>query len=161
MGIRRITDTVGTIPNYTALVGTVTSNTDATVLTYEGSNDIANVYTEGKLGENSTMCIYVPDATPKIGKVIGIYKNGDQDWSIFLESSMTGASSDTCAWVPASITYGYTNDGGASITVDGVEIMDGEYNNFPAYDKYSNRSKFHNPVYVDATGGNVLITEEI
>jgi len=160
MGIRRITSTVGTVPNYTALVGTVTSNTDTTVLSYAGSNDIADIFQGGKLGENSTMWIYVPAGTPKISKVVGVYKNATNDWSIFLETGMTGASASACAYINAAITYSFTNDGGASITVDGVTLEDGEGDAKIPYAQYSNRPKFHKPVYVDASGSSVLISEE-
>lgn len=161
MAIRRIENGVGTIPDHTALLGTATSNTDTTVLTYEGSNDIADIYRSGSLGENSTKWIYVPSGTPKIAKVVGIYQNADENWSIFLDTGIAGASGSVCNWLPALITYGYSNDGDTTITIDDVDVFAGDYNNFPPYQTYSNRVKFHNPVYVDATGGNLLITEEI
>lgn len=161
MGERRITGTVGTIPNYTALAGTVTSNTDTTVLSYSGSDDIATIMPDGMLGSNSTMWIYVPAGTPKIAKVLGKFKNADNDWSIFLDTGISGASASACSYVPAAITYSYYNDGAGNVTIDGVIIKPGESNNLAPYETYSNRAKFQDPCYVDATAGDLLINEEI
>lgn len=161
MGERRITATVGTIPNFTALAGTVTSNTDATVLSYAGSDDIATIMPDGMLGSNSTMWIYVPAGTPKIAKVVGKYKIATNTWSIFLDRSLTGASSSAANYVKAPVTYSYYNDGAGNVLVDGVIIEPGEGNNYDPYEKYSNRSKFHDPAYVDATAGDLLISEEV
>jgi hypothetical protein len=85
MAERRITNTVGTIPNYTALIGTVTSQTDTTVLIYAGSDDIDTVIFKGGVGLDSSYWIYVPAGTPKIAKIIGLYKIGTGNWSIQLD----------------------------------------------------------------------------
>ena len=159
MATRNLSST-GTIPDNTALAGTVTSNTDTTVLTYVGSNDIADIMTEGKLGENSTVYIYVSAATPKVSKVIGLYKNSNNNYSIFLETGMAGASASACAYVPAAISYSYTNTGSTTVTVDGVSIIGGVGDAKQPYQKYSNRPKFHPAVYVNATGGTLFISEE-
>ena len=165
MSERRITSTVGTIPNFTALSGTVTSNTDTAVLRYLGSNDIATIMPDGVLGSNSTMWVYVPAGSPKIAKVLGKYKNATNDWSLFLDVGMTGASASPANYVEAPIAFSFLNDGGANGSIgDGatqVTIEDGEGGTYSPYEKYSNRAKFQPVRYVDASSTSFLIQEEV
>jgi len=165
MGLRRITATVGTVPNYTALSGTtVTSQTDTTVLLSSGTDNLNDVFRDGALGVDSKFWIYVPAATPKIRKVTGLYQisltAGTYVFSIQLDAAMTGASSSACNSVEAGIAYSIVNDGGADGTIDGVTIHDQEGVTYSPYEKYSNRPKVQPVLYVDGTSTSFLINEE-
>lgn len=168
MAERRITGTVGTIPNYTPLSGTtVTSQTDTTVLISTGTDDLEDIMFKGGIGLDSVYWIYCPAATPKIAKIIGLYKISETgtptvySFNIQLEEPMTGLSGDACNFVKAGIAYSYLNDGGASGTVNGVTIKNGEGATYAPYEKYSNRQKLHPVAYVDASATDFLIVEEL
>lgn len=166
MAERRITGTVGTIPNFTPLSGTtVTSQTDTTVLISTGTDDLETLMYEGGIGLDSNYWIYCPAGTPKISKIIGLYQislsSGTYTFHIQLDRAMTGLSASACNFVKAGIAYSYLNDGGASGTVNGVTILNGEGNTYSPYDKYSNRPKLQPVSYVDASGTDFLINEEV
>lgn len=160
---RRITGAKGTIPNNTALAGTVTTNAqDDTVLEYSGSDDVAGLYRVGALGPDSTLWIFVDGVSPYIAKVTGIYKLAAQSYTLQLDRSFAGASADACAIVKSAIGYSYVNDGTANATVNGITVKPGDGNTYAPYDKYSNRSKLHAVSYVDASaaGADIFINEE-
>lgn len=165
MAERRITNTVGTIPNYTALAGTVTSQTDTKVLIYSGSDDIDTALFDGGVGLDSTYWIYVPAGTPKIAKIIGTYKIGTGNWNIQLDRAMTGASGSACNFVKEGVAFSYINDGGADGSIgDGstqITIPNGGGGTYAPYEKYSNRQKLQPVKYVVATGTSFLIQEEV
>ncbi len=160
---RRITNTVGTIPNFTALAGTVTRSTaNSTILIYDGSNDIATIMPQGSIGlNNSTFWLYVIGVSPFVARVIGIYKNDDENYSISLDRAMGAVTGGACAYVRAGVQYSYLNDGGADGTVNGVTIKNGEGNNYSPYEKYSNRPLLQPVSYVVATSTDFLINEEL
>lgn len=166
MGERRITGTVGTIPNFTALSGTtVTSQTDTTVLISTGTDDLNSLLFEGGIGLDGVYWIYVPATSQKIAKITGLYKiievSGTYTFNIQLDRAMTGASASAANYVKAGIAYSYLNDGAASGSVNFVTIKTGEGNTYSPYDKYSNRPKIQPVSYVDGGSTDFLINEEL
>ncbi len=160
---RRITGTVGTIPENHALAGTVTtSSVDSKVLIYSGSDDIEPIITKARVSfTESTFWLYVAGKTPFVSRIIGIYKNADMNYTINLETAIAGCSSKACAYVRAGVAYSYTVDGGAPATINGVSVLDGESNNYKPFEVYSDRPKLQPVSYVDATGTDVFISEEL
>ena len=166
MGIRRITATVGTVPGYVGISATtVTSQTDTTVLLSSGTANLFTIFREGALSVDSTFWIYVPDATPKIAKVTGIYQvsltTGTYVFSLQLDRVMKSAAASTCNYVQAGMAFSIVNDGGADGTIDGVTIHDKEGVTYAPYEKYSNRPKVQPVVYVVGSGTDFLIQEEL
>lgn len=163
---RRITGLVGTMPNFTALVGTVTSNTDTKVLSYTGSHDVVDIFTPGRIGKNGTMYIYVVGKTPFVSRVVGLFKlstvTSETNYQIFLETGIAAASATACAYVKAGVAYSYVNDGSANATVNGVVVKPGDVGNYAPYQTYSNRPQLQPVSYVDATtsGADLFIMEE-
>ena len=168
---RRITGTVGTIPNYTAIAATtVTSQTDATVLISTGTDDLEEIFRPGSIGLNNTnYWVYVPDGSPKIAPVTGLYKIGETagtfTFRIQLGVAMTGASTSDVNYIKTCVAFSYVNDGGSTGTIgDGttqVVVKDGEGETYSPYEKYSNRPQMQPVKYVDASSTNFFIQEEI
>ena len=106
MAERRITGTVGTIPNFTSLSGTtVTSQTDTNVLVSTGTDQLNTLMYEGGIGLDSIYWIYCPAGTPKIAKIIGLYElsnvAGTYTYNIQLDRAMTGLAASACNFVKA------------------------------------------------------------
>lgn len=168
---RRITATVGTIPNYTAIAGTtVTSQTNATVLISTGTDDLETIFRPGSIGLNNTnFWVYVPDGSPKIAPVTGLYKisevSGTYTFRIQLGVAMTGASASTANYVKTCVAFSYVNDGAASGSIgDGttqVTVKEGEGETYSPYETYSNRPQMQPVKYVDASSTDFFIQEEI
>ncbi len=159
---RRLDNEVGTIPDNHTLIGTVTTSAvDDKVLIYSGSNDIEPIITKARVSfTESTFWLYVAGKTPFVSRIIGIYKNADQNYTINLETAIAGCSASPCSYVRAGVAYSYTVDGGADATINGVTVMDGESNNYAPFQIYSNRPKLQPVSYVVATGTSVFISEE-
>lgn len=154
MNIRRST-TTGTVPAGTAQTGTVTTNTvDDTVLDYSGTQqDLANIFTLTETGLQGTAWIYVPSATPPLARVKTVTAQ-----AILLDRSMTGASGAAFQKVSGTlINYSILNDGGATGTVNGVNLLNGE--SLIQTVQYPVEADCLEVVYIDASGTSFLITE--
>lgn len=159
--IRRITNTVSTIPAPTSLAGTVTTDTVTTVLIYSGSADILDYVNDGNNGQQGFCYIYVPTATPKLSKILGCYLNEDDTISITIQTAMAGLSGAECDLVMANLSgYSWLNDGGSNGEIDGVTVEDGEHNNVNPT-KENSMGQCQLPVYVVGTGTDFLVTETI
>lgn len=158
---RRITGVTGTIPNYTVLTGTVTTNSiDNKTYNYSGSNDIATIYVDWKTGTGGNMYIFVPDAAAKLAKVISIGQVADNSWTIRTDSTVTGASASTANYVEANlVAYSFVNDGGAIGIVDGVNVVYGEEGGSPQLNPSGSRGEFFNPRLVNASVTDFYIQE--
>jgi hypothetical protein len=156
---RRITNTTGTIPDSIALAGTVTTDTVTTVLIYTGSDDILALVNDGNSNYPGFTYIVVPSATPKIVRILGVYLNDNDTVSITVETAMAGLSDAPCDFVYGDLTgLSYLNDGGTDITVDGISIPDGQGISLPPF-QFTSMGELRKPLYVVATGSDVLITE--
>lgn len=158
---RRITSTTSTIPAPTSLAGTVTADTVQTVLIYSGSEDIHDYVNEGNSGYTGIMYLYVPSATPKLSKILGVYLNANGTTSITVATSMGALSGAACDLVIANLwAYSYVNDGAAACTVDGVSIVVGDAVSITAQQGVNTAlGSCQLPVYVDASSTSLLISE--
>lgn len=167
---RRITNEKSTIPKPSILAGVVTSTNNASKLRYTGSNDVADIYAQGKISVvDSPSWIWVnADVAPYLAQVIGLRKVADEDYTIYLDRDFGTVTNAECHYTQGAIKYGYLVDGDADIDVcsgdKGSELIavlsgesDGEKN---AYQIYVQRTKLHPPLYIDATRSDVLVNEE-
>lgn len=167
---RRITDEKSTIPKPSALVGTVTRNAVLNTLNYTGSNDVEDIYKKGKISAvDSPSWIWVDaEVSPFLARVIGMFKNADEDYTIFLDRDFGSVTDATCYYVKGAIKYGYyvdgdgdasvcTGDKGSELVTVQASTSDGERT---PYQLYVQRTKLHAPLYVDARGTDVLVNEE-
>lgn len=160
--LRRITDAINTIPAMdSALNGSVTvSTSDATALLYSGTSDMNTLYPPQEMYGNSNRWIYIPDATPKLAKVTGLAQTGDTTFTLYIDRSMTGANDSTAYPIKGDLLgYSYTNDGGATGTADGVNILDGETVSSIELAPAGSRVNFQDVVLINATGTDFLIQE--
>lgn len=169
--LRRITNTQGTISNNTTLLGKVTTDTANTkVLIYSGSNDVAAVFKQARVSYvDSRYWIYVVGVNPFLARVIGMYKNADQNYSITLDKPFPGAAGASCAYILAPAAYSFSVDGGGTANVlNGdaksgdalVPVNNGETVSEVRFIISGERKKLYPPVYIDATGTDVLISDE-
>ena len=159
---RRITGTVGTIPDFTTLAGVVTTSpTDNTRLLYTGSNDIGALVTAAGVSiTDGIWWLYVPGLTPFISRIIGIYQVGNNSWALTLKTGIAGAADSPCNVVKGNLTgYSYQNDGSASGTVNLVTVKENEGDKQVQLAPEGNRAIVLPVVYVDATGTDFFIVE--
>jgi len=168
---RRITNTQGTIPANTVLAGTVSTANVTDKFIYTGSDDVAALYTLGNsFHGDSNAWIFVANGgaaiAPYIARVIGIFKNGDANYTLYLDRAFPGVSGATCSYVKAPEWFGFQNDGGADGSVCSgdknsslVTIHDGEGDQNKPFQLYVQRTKMNMPLFVDATGTDFLINE--
>lgn len=160
---RRITG-IDTIPASESLSGLVSSNAiDTTVLNYAGTVDLITTYKSPLFAKS--LWIYVADGTPKIARITGITQTGltglNYTFAIQLNTGMTGASSDVARIVVGDLVgYSYKNDGGTTITANGITMPNGTSISEPQLAPSANRNKFQEVVLIDANGGSVLVLEE-
>ena len=175
----RITATTGTIPSTanTGLLGTVTTDTANTkVLIYTGSNDVGQIYTQGRTSiVDGPMWICVPGVTPFLARVVGCYHAvidpivANNVWTITLDRALPGCAGSACKYLQGPAWYHATNDGGHDITV-----TDGEIGSQIAltlhtagvvtpkgYQLNVQRVKLYAPVYIDASDSDVLCEVQI
>jgi hypothetical protein len=160
--LRRITNAIDTVPaKDSALNGSVTvSTSDATALLYSGTSDMNKLYPPQEMYGNSNRWIYIPDATPKLAKVVGLAQTGDTTFTLYLDRGVTGASSSTAYPVKGDLLgYSYSNDGGATGTANGVNVKDGETVSSKQLAPAGSRVTFQDVVLIDATGTDFLIEE--
>ena len=157
---RTISATTGTIPNNTALTGTVTTNAvDSKVLDYVGTDDFDALMPEGRLSTTSKIWIYIPSSTEKIARVMGRTQTGTNTWALTLESAITGASADACSFVVEGIGFSFTVTSG-TVQVGGVSFASGVGDTYSPYQRYGARPLTKPVLYVDATSGVLLVHEE-
>lgn len=162
MGLRRITDIIDTIPALgTVLNGTVTQSTaDARALLYSGTSDMNSLYPPQQMYGDSNRWIYIPDSTPSLVRVTGLAQTSSTTFTVYVDRDIAGASGSTAYPITGDLLgYSYTNDGGATGTVDGVDITDGETVSKTQLAPAGSRVTFQDVVLVDATGTDFLIDE--
>lgn len=164
---RRITSTTGTIPAPNILAGNVTTANVTNKLHYLGSDDVATIYGPSLISAiDSPSWIYVHGVAPFLARVTGLYKNATDDYTIFLDRPFPGVTNVACSAVPAPIRFDFeVTTGTATITTgskgaQAVAIAAGNGAENKAYQLYAQQVKLQTPVYVDASGGDVLINEE-
>jgi len=154
MTIRRSTG-AGTVPAGVTQAGDVTTNAvKDTVLDYSGTEaQLKAIFTDTETGLQGTAWIYVPSATPPLARVVAV-----EQTHLLLDRSMTGASSAAFDKVSGTlINYSILNDGGATGTVNGVNLLNGE--SLIQTVQYPVEADCLEAVYIDASGTDFLITE--
>lgn len=164
--------TVGTIPaaNVTPSGSITVSAERANTCLYTGATNLLNYITEGNSGgAMGYVYLVCADTTTKISRVTGTVQLVDDTdtpannvWAIETDGVLTGASASTFSIITQPLYgYSYSNDGGGTITVDGIDVVDGESvnKNAPDYADGYNIGECKKPLYVNATGSSVLITE--
>lgn len=148
-----------TIPQSTALNGTVTTDSQSSsVLNYAGTSALNTIYGFGKVGLQGEMWIYVA-ALNKVARVLYVVSTGTNMYNIFLDRAFAGASGAAAAYVEGKLlAYTYKNDGGTTITVNGVSVLNGEGYSEPQ-DGRGGAGDFLwvEPQAIDPNGGSVLI----
>jgi len=175
---RTISNTVGTIPQAQSVAGSTatTDTTSSLVLQVTGTANLSAFtwstatgipfptgLTDGTCSPDGYYYIYVPDATPKIAKIVGItlvsHVGSNYTYAIQLDTAMTGASSSAFSLIIGNdFSYSYDNVGGASATIDGASVATGQSNAFVAKGQPSTNNLYR-PVYVDARSTTVAIQE--
>jgi len=160
---RRITATTGTIPAATTITGSITvSADDASIAIYTGNVNLSNYITQGNSGYQGYCYITCAATSSKVAKVTGATQLTATTWAIMTDGVMTGASASAFGIITKPLYgYSYLNDGGASITVDGVTVQNNEGNTYgpPQYADGYNFGETKKPLYVVATSSDVLVTE--
>lgn len=176
--IFRITNTHGTIPAFTALTGTVTSNaTDTKVLNYSGTDDWYKIFnrpaiqvsttptpnpfssTTNEIQEpHSNIWIYIPSGQYLV-RVIGASTIAANTWALQLNTAVPSLIGGAINLVTNNILgWSLLNDGSASATVNGVSLPKTEGLSDLQLAPQWERAGFKAPVLVDATGTDVLAT---
>lgn len=160
---RRIAAGVGTIPEATTITGSITVSADNnSIAIYTGNITLSDYITQGNSGFMGYCYIYCEDTTTKVAKVTGTTQLTSTTWAIFTDGNMTGASLSVFGIISQPIYgYSYLNDGGATVQVDGVNVLNNEGASYPppAYADGYNFGETRTPLHVDATSSSVLITE--
>lgn len=160
---RRITAAVGTIPDSTSITGTITVSADDTsIAIYTGNVTLSDYITQGNSGVMGYCYLVCAAATTPVSKITGTTQLTSTTWAIMTDGNMTGVSADSFSVITQPLYgYSYLNDGGASIEVDGVTVLNtqGASSPPPSYPDGYNFGETKKPLYVDATASDVLITE--
>lgn len=167
--IRRITDRTETIPSSDTLTGIVKidSNYSSTYkfLQYIGTTNIANTFPSGATGVNGWMWIYVPAATANyFAKVLSVSAVGDATLDTFriqVDRVMVFTASQPFLSMTNKL-YGYSfqNDGGATGTANGVNIINLEAVTMSRQDiEGTSNNPYQDPVKIAATTTSFLIIE--
>lgn len=164
--IRRITNTTRTVPDSTSISGTILVNNERpTTVIYTGTVDLSDYITDGNSGGGMGYVYLVcPASDVKIARVTGAVQLTSTTWAIQTDSVMTAAINQPFSLITSPM-YGYSisNDGGANATLDGVALEDGETisKTNPNYADGYNIGETKKPIYVVATGTDVLIEETL
>lgn len=167
--IRRITTTSGTIPQSDTLTGVVKIDSAYSstykYLRYIGATNIANTFKNGTIGDYGWMWIYVPSATSNyFAKVLSVSAVGDATLDTFrIQVDRVMAFTGSAAFKSMSNKlYGYSaqNDGGATGTANGVNIINLETFGLNKDDiAGTSQTPWQEPVKIVATTTSFLIIE--
>ena len=160
--IRRITTGINTIPAYTAATGAITTSTsDTQALLYVGTDDLNSMFPPQEMYGDGNRWIYcATGGTNKLVRVTGLSQVDDTNFTIYIDRPMTGLSSAAFNYVEANLLgYSFTNDGNATGTANGVNIVEGETITDAQLAPANARTNFQDPVLIDATSTDFLVTE--
>lgn len=160
-----------TVPASTVLNGTVsTDSVKSTTLLYTGSSDIAGIFglvpsgvtTDGQdYIAKDNVYIFVPSVNG-LSKVNSISQLNNGSWAIGCDTAISCAGA-TAYYVVGNLTsYVLTNattaNGGATATVNGVNLFQGETYSQPQINSANLGNNLYVPVvYVNGTGTSVLV----
>jgi len=166
-----------TVPAYTALTGTVTSNTvDTTVLNYTGSDNwykilgvpgppqaiTPNPFVQSNnfvSNPGSHIWLYIPSGQHLV-QVIGAAQTDATHWTLNIKTGIGSLVNAPCNYVFANLLrYTWKNDGNASGKINNVAIAAGDSGDAPQLAPAGTRVIFQDPIIVDGTGTNFFVTE--
>ena len=163
----RLTDKVGTVPASDTITGVVKVDTAYSstykYLRYIGTTNIANIFTNGSIGNYGWMYVYIPSDSI-VAKVMSVAAVGDATLDTFriqVDRSIIMTGSKPLKSIKAKdFSYTWQNDGGGAGYVNGVSIVSGTNFTIGKDDIVgTSQTTWQDPIIINAGGTSFLIIE--